>query len=135
MNKFIVGLEHVGIYTPDIKKSEDFYINTLGFELISREQCPKNGGTLLMCFIKAGSCIIELVQPVDASVAEKRTDGKVYHISLKVNDLDAAVAQLKQKGIQFETEGTLDVPIFKNGIKVIFFKGAFGERLELCQTL
>jgi len=135
MNKYFNGLEHIGIFTPDIQKSEDFYINKLGFDLVSHEKIIKNGDTLYLHFLKAGTCVIELIELPDKSIAANRGAGLIDHFSIQVNDIDALVNELKQKGIEFETEEPAIVNIFEKGIKSIFFKGAFGERIEFCQSL
>jgi lactoylglutathione lyase len=135
MNAYYIGLEHIGVFTPDIKKSEAFYVDTLGFDLMKREAIPFGGGTLQMVFVRAGTCVIELVQLPDSSNVLTRGNGLVDHFAIKVNDIEAASKRLMDMGVSFETEKPNDVPIFENGIKSIFFKGAFGERIEFCQHL
>ncbi|MGI6004149.1 MAG: VOC family protein [Christensenellales bacterium] len=123
------GLDHIGVYTTDLQGSEDFYVKTLGFELLSRQRATRaDGSEFGMCFVAAGSCEIELVE-----VAELPASGVIAHIALEVEDIELAMATLKDKGVDFPTPyGEMSI---LGGIKNVFFSGPSGERLELVQRL
>ena len=63
--------------------------------------------------------------------------GLFPHIAIEVNDIDAAIADLKAAGITNFRGGVdkaADLPIF-GGIRNAFFIGPNGEQLELLQHL
>ena len=60
----IKGLHHISVYARDTEKSLDFYLNTLGFELIDREDDCAFGG---FCLLRLGNCQIELITPPEGA--------------------------------------------------------------------
>jgi catechol 2,3-dioxygenase-like lactoylglutathione lyase family enzyme len=132
MTKLYTGLEHIGIRTRDLAASEDFYVNKLGFSLLSREQATRpNGEAFGMVFVGFHDCVIELIEVGPDAPAG---DGTLAHIALRVEDIDATVAELTGRGVDFPTP-MRHTPIFENGIRNIFFPGPSGETLELCEHL
>ena len=128
----IKGLAHIGVFLDDIDKSVAFYTDILGFECYHRVDIEENGGITRIAFVKKGTCIIEIVQPGNAG---GKADGRVNHIAMQVEDIDAQMAILKQKGIVFETESAVTLPAIFNGVKYAMFRGPDNERLEIMQLL
>jgi len=129
----IKGLAHIGVFGKDIEKLVDFYTNVLDFECFHRNEIPENNGVTKIAFVKNGSCVLELVQ---APVYVERKDGPVEHISLAVDDIDAMIAKLKAKGIEFETEEPIYLPLIsEKGLRYINFRGPDGAHIELNQQL
>lgn len=129
----ITGLAHIGVFGRDIEKSVDFYTNVLGFECYHRNEIAENGGVTKVAFVRAGTCDLELVQ---LPAAAPKKDGPVDHIALAVDDIEAAIIRLKEKGIEFETAEPVDLPmIFEKGVRYINFRGPDGEHIELNQVL
>ncbi len=122
MEKNIVGLAHIGLYVRDIEVSKKFYTTLLGFEVACE---TKLGNGLRLCFLKNGSCEIELVE----KPAEERTDGHFDHVALRVNDIEQAVKALQAAGIQTEF-GIHELPTVYNGIKNAMFRGPDHEHIE-----
>ena len=88
------------------------------------------GKMIHLLFLKTGDLTVELIEQPN----KVRTDGPVDHICIKVDDIEAAVANLKENGI--EPEGEIRVmPGIYNGIKNVFFRGPDGERLEFNEFL
>ena len=116
----IKGLAHIGIFVADMDKSIDFY-KRLGFALDTEE----NMGVRL-AFLSAGSCLIELIENKEAST---RQDGRIDHIAIEVDDIDAAIERAKTSGIAIDASAVSSVPIL-GGIKNVFFTGPDNERLE-----
>ena len=116
----ITGLAHIGIFVRDIDKSIDFY-KRLGFTLDAEEQ-----PSIRLAFLSAGNCLIELVEKKDEPA---RNAGVVDHIAVVVDDIDAAIANANENGIQIDASqvGTMTI---LDGIKNVFFEGPDGERLE-----
>ena len=129
----VIGLAHIGIFVADIQKSIAFYTELLGFECHFQADVPDESGTIKAAFLKCGTCEIELVQFPETKT---RKDGVIDHISLSVNDLVAMKKCLEMKGIVFETEEPVVLPmIFDKGVRHLFFRGPDGEHLELSERL
>ena len=79
---------------------------------------------------------LEIIEPHDGTVVT--TEGGLFpHIAIEVDDIDAAIADLKAAGITSFRNGVdkaADLPIF-GGIRNAFFIGPNGEQLELLQHL
>ena len=123
------GLAHIGVETDNIEKSLDFYVNTLGFAFSSKTVLP-NGVEL--AFVEAGSCVVEFVCRPGAKPAG---DGVVSHFAIEVKNIDALVADLKTKGVVFDTDAPNLMPDLCGGVKGIFFRGPSGEHLEFFEYL
>lgn len=130
----IRGLAHIGVFVKDIEVSKKFYQDILRFECFSEATIGSDDGDVKVAFLRCGSCELELVQ---FPVAQQRSaDGVIAHIALDVDDIDAVQACLENKGIQFETEKPIHLPmIFDNGVRYINLAGPDGEVIELNQTL
>ena len=124
---FYKGLAHISIFTDDVQKSEDFYIQNLGFRIYNKKSFPD----FELWFIENGGLILEL-----NGQGAKDVNGKIDHIALEVLGLDAAIEDLREKGVVFETkEPEIVKPNFANGIRNIFIVGPSGERIELFEYL
>lgn len=78
----------------------------------------------------------EIIEPHDGTDVTAQ-GGLFPHIAIEVNDIDAAIADLKAAGITNFRGGVdkaADLPIF-GGIRNAFFIGPNGEQLELLQHL
>jgi len=128
----ITGLAHIGVFISDKERSITYYSEMLDFECYHRVNIEEKNGTVRIAFIKNGSCVIELVQLPDAA---QKPDGPIDHIAMDVDDIDAAMANLKAKGIKFETDEPLFLSTMFSGVKYAFFRGPDGEHLELNQIL
>jgi len=116
----ITGLAHIGIFCKDIEKSMDYY-KRLGFTIDKEESLG-----IRLAFISAGNCLIELVEQKELP---PRTAGVVDHVAMVVDNLEAAIANAKAKGIEIDESTVNSVPIL-GGVKNVFFEGPDGERLE-----
>ncbi len=128
----VTGLAHIGVYVSDIERSVTFYEKILGFECYEKADIEDPSGVIRIAFVKNGSCVIELVQKPDAT---QKPDGPIDHIAMLVDDIDAAMADLRAKGVTFETDEPVDLPMVLNGVRYAFFCGPDGEHLEINQLL
>jgi lactoylglutathione lyase len=128
----ITGLAHIGVFITDIERSIAYYTEMLDFECYHRVDIEDGSGVTRIAFLRNGSCIIELVQKPDAVL---KPDGPIDHIAMDVDDIDAAMANLKAKGIEFETDEPVFLPTMFNGVKYALFRGPDGEHLEINQLL
>jgi len=131
----INGLHHIGVYTVDRDRSIHFYENMLGFVTTWSDDVPLPAGIFKAAMLRQGSCVIELVQPPDASRVGT-VHGPVQHIALEVDDIKEVVVALKAKGAVFESEEITAMPEFTQcGVWHIFIKGPSGERIELVENM
>jgi LAO/AO transport system kinase len=96
-----VGLDHVGVASRDAAPFVDLFARLFDLET----DAPEDVGQHRVRFVDTGDATIELVEAVvpDAPVERflaKRGDA-LHHICLRVPDLDAAMARLRDRGIRF----------------------------------
>src|SRR5215831_3904886 len=109
-------LDHVGIAVKDLQAALAFYRDALGLAVDAPEDVPSQ--RVRAHFIPVGDTTdrgtgtpgvkLELLEATssDSAIAryiEKRGPG-LHHITLRVDDLDAALAQLKVRGVRLVDE-------------------------------
>jgi methylmalonyl-CoA/ethylmalonyl-CoA epimerase len=95
-------LDHIGIAVSDLSEALRFYRDALGLEVESPEDVPSQ--RVRAHFIPAGESALELLEATDdtspiAKYTAKRGPG-LHHITLRVDDIAAALARLKQRGVR-----------------------------------
>ncbi len=99
-------LDHVGIAVKDLAAALAFYRDALGLEVEASEEVASQ--RVRAQFVPVGGPSLELLEataadsPIAAFV-EKRGPG-LHHITLRVDDLEAALAQLKARGARLIDE-------------------------------
>lgn len=97
-----VFLDHVGIAVKDLAAALAFYRDALGLEIEAPEEVASQ--RVRAHFIPVGASNLELLEATasDSPIAkyvDKRGPG-LHHITLRVDDIHAAVAQLKARGVR-----------------------------------
>jgi methylmalonyl-CoA epimerase len=97
-----VTIDHIGIAVSNIADALAFYRDALGLEVEPPEDVPSQG--VRAHFIPAGAAAIELLEATsdDSPIAKyvaKRGPG-IHHITLRVDDIAAALARLKARGVR-----------------------------------
>jgi methylmalonyl-CoA/ethylmalonyl-CoA epimerase len=100
------ALDHVGIAVADLSEALTFYRDALGLEVGAPEEVPSQRVRALV--VPAGDGAIELLEPTaaDSPIARflaKRGPG-LHHVTLRVDDLAGALAQLKARGVRLIDE-------------------------------
>jgi methylmalonyl-CoA epimerase len=95
-------VDHIGIAVSDLNAALAFYRDGLGFEVESPEEVSSQ--RVRAHFIPAGGSALELLEATspDSPIAkfiEKRGPG-LHHVTLRVDDIDAALERLKALGIR-----------------------------------
>ena len=99
-------LDHVGIAVQDLRAALAFYRDALGLEIEPPEEVPSQ--RVLAHFVPVGESSLELLEatapesPIAAFV-QKRGPG-LHHITLRVEDIAAAIVQLKARGARLIDE-------------------------------
>ncbi len=105
-NHMKVTLDHIGIAVSNISEALAFYRDALGLEVEAPEEVPSQ--RVRAHFIPAGESAIELLEATaeDSPIAKyiARRGPGVHHITLRVDDISAALAQLKARGVRLIDE-------------------------------
>lgn len=123
----LTGLHHVSLHVKDIDAAETFYRDMLGFETVKRATTDSG---MQLTFVKLGSLVIELTHPSNPA---KRAQGigSFQHVAINTTDIDQAVAELKAKGVRFQTDKVIENELMNN--RLIFLYGPEGEMIELLE--
>uniref|UniRef100_A0A669PLV8 Methylmalonyl-CoA epimerase, mitochondrial n=1 Tax=Phasianus colchicus TaxID=9054 RepID=A0A669PLV8_PHACC len=129
-------LNHVAIAVPDLEKAQSLYKDVLGARVSETVALPEHG--VYTVFVELGNTKLELLHPLGekspiASFLQKNKTGGMHHICIEVDDIKAAMAELKKKKIRILSE---EPKIGAHGKPVIFLhpKDCHGVLVELEQA-
>ena len=99
-------VDHIGIAVNGLDEALAVWRDALGLEVEHTEEVAEQGVRVTM--LPVGESHIELLQPLTENspvgkFLEKRGPG-IHHIAVRVPDIEAALAQLKQKGTRLIDE-------------------------------
>ena len=145
-DKLFTGYSHIGIYVTDREKAIEFYEKVLDFKLLFRVDNESDG--LLIAMLQLGNCIVELLEPpkeVGVLPPQCAKDNLIpsaastpNHFAITVSDMEKAMERVTSFGYEFENRMAYHVPDFGGNdldLKVAFFRGPNGERIELFQEI
>ena len=125
----IHSIHHIAILTDDYERSKRFYTEVLGFEVI-RETYRAERKSYKLDLAIAGLYQIELFSFPEFRERGSYPEAKgLRHLAFAVDNVDAAAAELKAKGVPVE-------PVRVDEItqkKFVFFTDPNGQPLELYQ--
>ena len=126
----IKKIDHLGIAVKDLAAAVEAY-EALGFAVEARHDVPTE--KVRTAFLPVGESHLELLEPTDPSSViarflEKRSG--LHHVCVLVEDLDAALAELRARGVPVLDETPR---VGAGGCRVAFVhpRGAAGVLLEL----
>jgi methylmalonyl-CoA/ethylmalonyl-CoA epimerase len=133
----VLGVDHIGIAVSDLKEVGAFWSDALGLPANGEETVAEQKVTTGFFPTPNGSEIELLAATADDSPIEKFIEknngrGGIQHIALRVDNLEAALADLKEKGVRLIDEKPRKGA---GGAKIAFVhpKASHGVLLELCQ--
>src|SRR5918999_1235370 len=99
-------LDHIGIAVRDVENALAFYRDALGLDIEEPEEVASQ--RVRAHFIPVGESSLELLEATaaDSAIAkyvEKRGPG-IHHITLRVENINAALVQLKSRGVRLVDE-------------------------------
>jgi methylmalonyl-CoA epimerase len=105
-------LDHIGIAVQDLSAALAFYRDALGLEIEAPEEVTSQ--RVRAHFVPVGESKLELLEATASESAiaryvDKRGPG-LHHITLRVDDIDAAVAQLRSRGVRMIDEQPRQAP-------------------------
>ncbi|BAL83272.1 putative methylmalonyl-CoA epimerase [Selenomonas ruminantium subsp. lactilytica TAM6421] len=133
----VLGVDHIGIAVGDLKEVGSFWGDMLGLPNNGEETVEEQKVTTGFFPTPNGSEIELLAATADDSPIAKFIEknggrGGIQHIALRVDNLEAALADLKEKGVRLIDEKPRKGA---GGAKIAFVhpKASHGVLLELCQ--
>ena len=129
-------IDHIGIAVSSLSDSLAFFRDALGLEVEAPEEIASQ--RVRAHFIKAGSATLEMLEPTadDSPIARfiARRGPGMHHVALRVDDIVAAIADLKARGVRMIDEAPRPGA---HGSLVAFIhpSSAHGVLVELKQTL
>lgn len=102
----ILKVDHIGVAVKSLDETLKFYQETLGIELEGTEVVEEQ--KVKVAFLPVGDTEIELLESTEpegpiAKYIEKKGQG-MQHIALRVENIEEAIAELKEKGVRMIDE-------------------------------
>ena len=101
-----VELDHIGIAVSQLDESLKFFRDALGLEISECEEVPSQ--KVRAQFVPVGTATLELLEATaeDSAIARfiKRKGPGLHHITLRVEDLNLVLNQLRDRGVQLIDE-------------------------------
>ncbi|HCL79985.1 MAG TPA: methylmalonyl-CoA epimerase [Synergistaceae bacterium] len=127
-------VDHIGIAVKSIDEALAFWQDSLGIRCTGVEDVAEQ--KVKTAFLPVGATEVELLEPTSeespvAKFIEKRGEG-IHHLAIRVENLEAALAEMKAKGIRLIDE----TPRYgAGGAKIAFVhpKSTGGVLLELSE--
>ena len=144
----VVGFIHSGITVKNLDISLEFYVKTLGLELISKQISKNEYISKIVNFPDLEEINIAFLQTPDGNQIElleyigiERGPGNARpcdygsgHICLKVEGIEKLYQSLREKGFQFRSPHIVDITMGANkGSKAIYMYDPDGYIIELMQ--
>ena len=130
----ILKIDHLGIAVNSIEGGKNLWMDALGLSFEGTETVEEQKVTT--AFFPVGESEVELLESTstDGPVAkflEKKGPG-VHHVAFRVENIEAALAELKEKGIRLIDETPRKGA---GGAKIAFLhpKATNGVLVELCE--
>jgi len=128
-------INHLGIATNGIDKALAFWQDALGLENVHTEVVEEQKVRVAM--LPIGESRIELLEPTsdDSPISKflEKRGGGIHHIAVEVDDIEASLQQLKDKGMRLIDE-TPRVGAENCLVAFVHPSSANGVLLELVQT-
>lgn len=102
----VTKVDHIGIAVKDLEQAKKFYTEVLGMTVLGEEVVEQQ--KVKVCFIPSGDSEVELLESTSpdgpiAKFIEKNGEG-IQHIALRVDNIENALADLKEKGVRLIDE-------------------------------
>ena len=135
----VLQVDHIGIGVNDLESTKEFYKNALGMEHLPEDEVVEEQ-KVKVSFFPCGDAELEFLEsttpdgPIGRFIEKNGGRNGIQHVALRVDDIKAAIADVKAKGVQLIDEE----PRYGAGGSAIAFlhpKATGGVLLELCQRM
>ena len=127
-------IDHVGVAVEDIDAALKLYEGALGMPLVHRETVTEQGVEAVL--LDVGDGHVELLQPLgeDTPVGKflARKGPGLHHVAYAVTDIDAALAELTENGIELIDE-TPRIGIRQSRVAFLHPRSTGGVLTEIVQ--
>jgi catechol 2,3-dioxygenase-like lactoylglutathione lyase family enzyme len=118
--------DHLHLRSPDPEATAAFYVSAFGAEI--RQRVMPGGKLRIILDLASVPLFVEEV-PADTAAPPAPPFLGLEHVGLGVDDLDAALADLKSKGVPLISGPTEARP----GVRIAFLQAPDGVRVELIE--
>ncbi|WP_239988615.1 VOC family protein [Paramagnetospirillum kuznetsovii] len=139
-------LDHINVVVSDMARSIDFYTSVLDLRPIMDRELSGDwfervtgiAGARARCVIldaADGACRVELLQFAQGAAAktEPPSSGGLRHFALRVHDLNARLAILRDRWGQTVQPVSVPDEIVKGGKRMCYIRDPDGAMVELCE--
>ena len=135
----VLKVDHIGIGFNDLAATKEFYKNTLGIQHLPEDEVVEEQ-KVKVSFFPCGDAELEFLEtttpdgPIGKFIEKNGGRDGIQHIALRVDNIEAAIADLMEKGVKMIDEK----PRYGAGGSAIAFlhpKATGGVLLELCQRM
>lgn len=135
----VLQVDHIGIGVNDLAATKEFYKNTLGIQHLPEDEVVEEQ-KVKVSFFPCGDAELEFLEtttpdgPIGKFIEKNAGRDGIQHIALRVDNIEAAIADLMEKGVKMIDEK----PRYGAGGSAIAFlhpKATGGVLLELCQRM
>ena len=145
----LAGTDHIGFTVPDLDQAVRFFVEVIGCEAFYELGPFRSDGDWMaahlgvhpravmkrLCFLRcrngANFEIFEYEAPDQNRAQPRNSDVGGHHLAFYVEDIDAAVAYLKAKGVRVLGEPTVRSAGPSGGQSWVYFLAPWGMQLEL----
>jgi catechol 2,3-dioxygenase-like lactoylglutathione lyase family enzyme len=144
----VTGVDHIGLTVPDLDQAHEFFVDVLGCEYLYTLGPMRDDGNWmsehlavddravvprLQFFRLGGRAILEIFEyeaPDQRREPPRNSDVGGHHLAVYVEDLDAAVADLRRRGLRVLGEPTVSKGAHA-GQRWVYFLSPWGLQCEL----
>ena len=97
------NVHHIAIIGTEYIKTKEFYVDKLGFEVISEHNRPEKNDIIIN--VKQGNLVLEIFIKEDAPLRPKMPSPEhsgLRHLAFKVDDVEAVLKKFDELGIPHE---------------------------------
>lgn len=121
-------IDHIHLISPNIEPTKDWYCNILGGKVTFEGEFK--GSKVYYVDLNGFNIIIVKQLPNEKPIsATIQTREGLDHFGVAIDDMDAAVADLKEKGVKFVVEPMQVRP----GLRIAYIEAPYKVRIELSE--
>ena len=97
------NIHHIAIIGTDYNKTKEFYVDKLGFEIISEHNRPEKNDIIIN--VKQGNLVLEIFIKEDAPLRPKMPNPEysgLRHLAFRVEDVEAVLKKFDELDIPHE---------------------------------